>query len=73
MEGLWYNDKELRTPLLPKACMLFVTDSRLFGEGRDVLCGTDDVKKLCRGNIHKSIDGKNMTEADVRQWLNLSI
>ena len=33
--------------------------------------GTDDVKKLCRGNVHKSIDGNHLTEAAVREWLNL--
>ncbi|SEH83907.1 Flavodoxin [Ruminococcus flavefaciens] len=33
--------------------------------------GTDDIKKLCKGNVHKSIDGNHLTEADVREWLNL--
>ncbi|SFX13773.1 flavodoxin [Ruminococcus sp. XPD3002] len=33
--------------------------------------GTDDVKKLCRGNVHKSIDGNHLTEAAVREWLSL--
>lgn len=33
--------------------------------------GTDDVKKLCRGNVHKSIDGNHLTEAAVREWLNI--
>ena len=33
--------------------------------------GTDDIKKLCKGNVYKSIDGNHLTEADVREWLNL--
>ena len=33
--------------------------------------GTDDIKKLCRGNVHKSIDGNHLTETYVREWLEL--
>ncbi len=34
--------------------------------------GTDDVKALCKGTVHKSIDGNHLTEAAVREWLSLS-
>ena len=34
--------------------------------------GTDDVKALCKGTVHKSIDGNQLTEAAVREWLSLS-
>ena len=33
--------------------------------------GTDDVKKLCSGTVHKSIDGNHLTQDTVREWLNL--
>ena len=33
--------------------------------------GTDDVKKLCSGTVHKSIDGNHLTQDTVREWLSL--
>ena len=33
--------------------------------------GTDDVKALCKGTVHKSIDGNHLTDAAVREWLSL--
>ena len=33
--------------------------------------GTDDIKKLCSGTVHKSIDGNHLTQDTVREWLNL--
>ena len=33
--------------------------------------GTDDIKKLCSGTVHKSIDGNHLTQDTVREWLSL--
>lgn len=33
--------------------------------------GTDDIKKLCGGTVHKSIDGNHLTQDTVREWLSL--
>ncbi len=33
--------------------------------------GTDDVKRVCRGNVHDSIVGNHLTEDSIREWLGL--
>jgi len=33
--------------------------------------GTDDIKKLCGGTVHKSIDGNHLTQDTVREWVSL--